>query len=68
MSVSESCGCGAGFSADRDDELRLLNEWRRAHSCRVPEGGSLSVESRVESVEDVVYPVLRVGFRGDEGD
>ena len=66
MSLSESCSCGASFSADRDDELRLLNEWRLAHRCPMPERGSLAVESSVESVHDFVYPNLRVGFRGDE--
>lgn len=68
MSLSESCACGAGFSADRDDELKLLNEWRRLHRCREPERGSLAVGSVVESAHDFNYPELRLGFRGDEDD
>ncbi len=68
MSLSESCSCGASFSADRDDELRLLNDWRRAHVCPGPERGSLALGSAVESAHDFVYPNLRVGFRGDEDD
>lgn len=68
MSLSESCACGAGFSAERDDELRLLNEWRGKHKCPKPQGGSLGLSSSVESVSDFVYPELRIGFRGDEDD
>lgn len=66
MSLSESCSCGAGFSADRDDELRLLNQWRKSHVCPGPERGSLVLSSSSETVHDFVYPNLRVGFRGDE--
>jgi hypothetical protein len=66
MSLSESCSCGAGFSADRDDELRLLNEWRKSHKCPKPQGGSLGLSAVVEAATDYVYPELRIGFRGDE--
>lgn len=68
MSLSESCSCGAGFSAERDDELLLLNEWRKAHKCPKPQGGSLGLSSSVESAPDYSYPELRLGFRGDEDD
>jgi hypothetical protein len=68
MSVSESCACGAGFSAERDDELQLLNQWRSRHKCPKPEGGSLALSSSVETVTDFTYPELRLGFRGDEDD
>ena len=68
MSLSESCSCGASFSADRDDQLRLLNQWRKLHACPKQEGGFLvsSVSTDSETVHDFVYPNLRVGFRGDE--
>jgi hypothetical protein len=66
MSVSESCACGAGFSAERDDELQLLNQWRSKHKCPKPEGGALALSSSVETVTDFTYPELRLGFRGDE--
>jgi len=66
MSLSESCSCGASFSADRDDELRLLNEWRKTHKCPKPERGNLTLGSSVEAVDDFAYPNLRVGFRGDD--
>jgi hypothetical protein len=68
MSLSESCSCGAGFTADRDDELRLLNEWRKTHKCPKPQGGGLALASSIESATDFTYPELRLGFRGDEDD
>lgn len=33
MNVSESCSCGASFSAEGDNVVRLLREWRRDHVC-----------------------------------
>lgn len=68
MSVSESCACGAGFSAERDDELGLLNQWRKTHKCPKPQGGGLALSSSVETVTDYTYPELRLGFRGDDDD
>jgi hypothetical protein len=68
MSVSESCACGASFSAERDNELQLLNQWRESHKCPKPQGGGLAVGSLVETVTDFKYPELRLGFRGDEDD
>jgi hypothetical protein len=32
--ISETCGCGAAFQAERQDELKLLNTWRTNHKCR----------------------------------
>jgi hypothetical protein len=32
--ISETCGCGAAFQAERADELKLLNSWRTNHKCR----------------------------------
>jgi hypothetical protein len=66
MSLSESCSCGAGFSADRDDELSLLNAWRGSHKCPKPQGGGLGLSAVVEAAVDYKYPELRLGFRGDE--
>jgi hypothetical protein len=68
MSLSESCSCGASFSAERDDELGLLNQWRKRHKCPKPQGGALALSSSIESVDDFVYPELRIGFRGDDDD
>jgi hypothetical protein len=68
MSLSESCSCGAAFSAERDDELKLLNEWRKMHKCPKPQGGALGLSSSVETTVDFAYPELRLGFRGDEDD
>jgi hypothetical protein len=68
MSLSESCSCGAGFSAERDDELSLLNQWRERHRCPKPQGGSLALASMAEVVDDFRYPELKLGFRGDEDD
>jgi hypothetical protein len=70
MSVSESCGCGGSFSADRPkDELRLLNLWRSSHVCFV--GGDLVVTGSggvVESAPDFTDKNLHIGFRGQEFD
>lgn len=33
MNVSETCSCGASFSADGDNVARLLKEWRSSHTC-----------------------------------
>jgi hypothetical protein len=33
VNVSESCSCGAAFSAEGDNVVRLLREWRKDHVC-----------------------------------
>ena len=43
--ISESCGCGAAFSAERQDELKLLNSWRTSHKCKPSEGNLAIVDS-----------------------
>jgi hypothetical protein len=68
MSVSESCACGASFTAERDDELNLLNQWRSRHKCPKPQSGGLAITSSIESTDDFRYPELKLGFRGDEDD
>lgn len=37
MNVSETCSCGATFSAEGDNVIRLLREWRREHVCKAPD-------------------------------
>ena len=39
--ISESCGCGASFQAERNDEIKLLNQWRTNHKCKSE--GSLAI-------------------------
>lgn len=39
--ISESCGCGASFQAERSDELKLLNAWRTNHQCK--DTGNLAI-------------------------
>ena len=68
MSLSESCACGASFSADRDDELKLLNDWRRSHKCPAPERGDLALSAQIEAAPDYTVPELHIGFRGDPFD
>jgi hypothetical protein len=43
--ISESCGCGASFQAERSDELKLLNTWRTSHKCKPSEGNLAIVDS-----------------------
>jgi len=33
MEISETCGCGASFSASGDNVARLVREWRSRHLC-----------------------------------
>ena len=68
MSVSESCSCGASFTADRDDEIKLLNQWRNGHKCKT--SGDLIFNNPIQSVtESLSYstePELQLGFRYDD--
>lgn len=70
MSISESCTCGASFTADRDDELKLLNQWRTSHKCKT--SGDLIFNNPATAVMDkvdyVTEPELQLGFRYDDSD
>lgn len=44
LMISESCGCGASFQAERSDEIKLLNQWRTSHKCR-SEGNLAIIDS-----------------------
>lgn len=70
MSLTEVCSCGASFSAERNDELKLLNAWRTSHKCGVPKQGDLAiVDSSFSSIaEDFRVPELHIGFRPSEDD
>jgi hypothetical protein len=68
MSLSESCGCGASFTADRDDELKLLNQWRTKHDCK--SAGDLLFNtlpsSTTETLQYETDRELQLGFRYDD--
>lgn len=70
MSLSETCSCGASFTAERSDELKLLNQWREAHRCQFPRQGDLAVvdTASTQIADDFRIPELHIGFRPDEGD
>lgn len=70
MAISETCSCGAGFSAERNDELKLLNAWRTTHKCSYPKQGDLAIvdTSRNELAPDLTQPELHIGFRRLEED
>lgn len=70
MSVSETCSCGASFSAERNDELKLLNSWRTSHRCSFPKVGDLAIVDTANTslADDLRIPELHIGFRPDEGD
>ena len=68
MAVSESCSCGASFSAERSDELKLLTEWRVKHECRSREVFAISDSSHISQIADQKDPELHIGFRGAEFD
>lgn len=70
MSLAETCSCGASFSAERNDELSLLNSWRKQHKCNFPKAGDLAImdSSRNELAPDFTEPELHIGFRRLEDD
>jgi hypothetical protein len=70
MSVSEACSCGASFTAERNDELKLLNAWRTTHKCGFPKGGDLAIVDTANTslMDDPRMPELHIGFRPSEGD
>ena len=70
MSLSETCSCGASFTAERNDELKLLNAWRTSHRCATPKQGELAIvdTSNNQIAEDFRIPELHIGFRPSEDD
>lgn len=70
MSLSEVCSCGASFTAERSDELKLLNSWRTQHKCATPKHGDLAIvdTSNTSIAEDFRIPELHIGFRPSEDD
>ena len=70
MPISETCSCGAAFSAERNDELKLLNQWREQHKCSYPKQGDLAIMDTAQTsiAEDFRIPELHIGFRPSEED
>lgn len=70
MSLSETCSCGASFTAERSDELKLLNAWRTSHRCATPKQGDLAIidTSSTTLAQDTTIPELHIGFRPSEDD
>jgi hypothetical protein len=68
MSVSESCGCGASFSAERNDEVKMLNDWRNNHKCRERNEFMAIDNARSEVAPEYQVPEMHIGFRGRDDD
>lgn len=68
MSVSESCSCGASFTAERNDEVKMLNDWRSKHKCRERVEFIAIDSSKSEPAPEYQVPELHIGFRGREDD
>jgi hypothetical protein len=70
MAITETCSCGASFSAERNDELKLVNAWRSQHKCSFPKAGDLAIMdmARSELAPDFTEPELHIGFRRLEED
>jgi hypothetical protein len=70
MSISETCSCGASFSAERNDELKLLNAWRTTHKCVSHDNGHLAIVDNANTAiaDDFRIPELHIGFRPDGDD
>lgn len=64
--VSETCGCGAAFQAERADEIKLLNQWRASHKCHEKADLFVVDSSRNETAPDFTKRELHIGFRADE--
>jgi hypothetical protein len=57
MSLSETCSCGASFTAERpNDELKLLNAWRTNHKCS-PQEGTLAIVDTSRSEIANYHPI-----------
>jgi hypothetical protein len=70
MAITETCSCGASFSAERSDELKLINSWRTQHKCINIKGGDLAIVdmARSDIAPDLTEPELHIGFRRLEQD
>ena len=68
MSVSESCSCGASFSAERTDEIKMLTNWRENHKCRDRVEFIAIDNSKSEPAPEYQVPEMHIGFRGREDD
>lgn len=70
MSLSETCSCGASFTVERNDELKLLNAWRTTHRCTSHDQGSLAMidAAQISISDDFRVPELHIGFRPGEED
>ena len=53
--ISETCGCGAAFQAERQDELKLLNTWRTNHKCRAEGNLAIIDTSRNETSNPIGF-------------
>jgi len=56
MVISETCACGAAFSADGDNVVRLVREWRKTHVCFEPKPDASS-ETIFTSASTVIESV-----------
>lgn len=61
--ISETCGCGASFQAERSDELHLWEDWLARHSCRNRFEFNGSIGSMVERGQNDELDEMRLtGF------
>jgi hypothetical protein len=66
MMLNETCSCGASIEINRDDELKLIREWRRIHKC-VPKREDLgTLTSQIEQATNDPIPEQRFGFQPEE--
>lgn len=57
MRVAETCSCGASFTVDGEDVMRLVREWRRKHICNETTSNSEVQTSGAAVIEN------QIGFR-----
>lgn len=66
MMINETCSCGASIEINREDELKLLRDWRKKHRCvPTPEfRGELGSSLTLGNVEPL--PERPLGFIPEE--
>ena len=64
--ISETCSCGGSIEVNRDDELKLIREWRRQHKCLAKPEERPSLSSHIELSNNDPIPEQKFGFQPEE--
>jgi len=64
--INETCSCGAAIEVNRDDELKLIREWRRTHKCQPPREFQGELASITHIADKEPIPERQLGFIPEE--